>query len=129
MKIGRTHLQDAVPLTVGQEWSGLRHAADAGALDRRHAPAEGLHELAAGGTAVGTGLNAPPGFAEAIAAEIAAVTGQPFCTAPNKFAALGGARRDGRRLAGAARPGGAADEDRQRHPLAGLRARAAGWAS
>jgi fumarate hydratase class II len=89
VKIGRTHLQDAVPLTVGQEWSGwARQMRDALAgIDRS---LDGLMELAAGGTAVGTGLNAPAGFAEDIATEIAALTGQPFRTAPNKFAALGG---------------------------------------
>ena len=89
VKIGRTHLQDAVPLTVGQEWSGyahqLRHA-----IAGVRASQDGLLELAAGGTAVGTGLNAPPGFAVAVAARIASLTGQPFRTAPNKFAALGG---------------------------------------
>ncbi|MBV8093732.1 MAG: class II fumarate hydratase [Acetobacteraceae bacterium] len=89
VKIGRTHLQDAVPLTVGQEWSGyawqLRDA-----IKRVHATLDGLYELAAGGTAVGTGLNAPPGFGEAVAGEIAKLTGLPFRTAPNKFAALGG---------------------------------------
>ncbi len=86
VKIGRTHLQDAVPLTVGQEWSGyaaqLRHATDGVRASRT-----GLLRLAMGGTAVGTGLNAPPGFAEEVAAELAALTGQPFVTAPNKFAA------------------------------------------
>ena len=90
VKIGRTHLEDAVPLTVGQEWSGYAHQltqALAG-LDRSCA---GLHELAMGGTAVGTGLNAPPGFGADVAARIAAATGQEFVTAPNKFAALGGA--------------------------------------
>ena len=89
VKIGRTHLQDAVPLTVGQEWSGyayqLRRAAE-----QATESAEGLYELAAGGTAVGTGLNAPDGFGEEIAAEIAASTGYPFRTAANKFAALAG---------------------------------------
>jgi fumarate hydratase, class II len=89
IKIGRTHLEDAVPLTVGQEWSGYAHQLDQ-ALDRVSASAHGLYELAAGGTAVGTGLNAPPGFAEQIAAEIAAETGRPFVTAANKFAAQGG---------------------------------------
>jgi len=89
VKIGRTHLEDAVPLTVGQEWSGYAHQL-AQAIDRVTACAEGLHELAAGGTAVGTGLNAPPGFGEQIAAEIAAETGYPFVTAANKFAAQGG---------------------------------------
>jgi fumarate hydratase class II len=89
VKIGRTHLQDAVPLTVGQEWGG--HAAQIRAACARLRGAEpGLLELAAGGTAVGTGLNAPPGFGPAIAAEIAALTGRPFVTAPDKFAALAG---------------------------------------
>jgi fumarate hydratase, class II len=89
VKIGRTHLQDAVPLTVGQEWSGYAHQL-AQATGRVTASAGGLHELAAGGTAVGTGLNAPPGFGEEIAAEIASATGYPFRTAANKFAAQGG---------------------------------------
>ncbi|ONG45372.1 fumarate hydratase, class II [Pseudoroseomonas deserti] len=89
VKIGRTHLQDAVPLTVGQEWSGwARQMRDA--LANLERSIDGLLELAAGGTAVGTGLNAPAGFAEAIAEEIATLAGQPFRTAPNKFAALGG---------------------------------------
>ena len=89
VKIGRTHLQDAVPLTVGQEWGGWAAQlafAIAGVEHSRQA----LYELAAGGTAVGTGLNAPPGFAEAIAAKLAELTGHPFVTAPNKFMALGG---------------------------------------
>ncbi len=86
VKIGRTHLEDAVPLTVGQEWSG--YAAQLGhAMDRVRASRAGLLRLAMGGTAVGTGLNAPPGFAEEVAAELAALTGQPFVTASNKFAA------------------------------------------
>jgi fumarate hydratase class II len=89
VKIGRTHLEDAVPLTVGQEWSGYAHQLTQ-AIDRVTTSADGLYELAVGGTAVGTGLNAPPGFAEAIAAEIAKLTGQPFRTAANKFAAQGG---------------------------------------
>jgi fumarate hydratase, class II len=89
VKIGRTHLQDAVPLTVGQEWSGYAHQLTQ-AVGRVTAAAAGLHELAAGGTAVGTGLNAPPGFGDQVAAEIAAETGYPFVTAANKFAAQGG---------------------------------------
>ncbi len=89
VKIGRTHLEDAVPLTVGQEWSGYAHQL-AQAIDRVTASAAGLYELAAGGTAVGTGLNAPEGFGEQIAAEIAAETGYPFVTAANKFSAQGG---------------------------------------
>jgi fumarate hydratase class II len=88
VKIGRTHLEDAVPLTVGQEWSGY-----AGALDDAIAEAErvtaGLLQVAMGGTAVGTGLNAPPGFGEKIAAQIAQMTGAPYVTAANKFTAQG----------------------------------------
>jgi fumarate hydratase class II len=88
VKIGRTHLEDAVPLTVGQEWSG--YAAQLGdAMGRVRSTLDGLYRLAAGGTAVGTGLNAPAEFGADIAAEIAALTGRPFVTAPNKFAALG----------------------------------------
>ena len=86
VKIGRTHLQDAVPLTVGQEWSGYAHQLTQ-AIDRVTSDAQGLYELAAGGTAVGTGLNAPPGFGEQVATEIASATGYPFVTAVNKFAA------------------------------------------
>ncbi|NHO32503.1 class II fumarate hydratase [Acetobacter fallax] len=89
VKIGRTHLQDAVPLTVWQEWSGWAQQLD-DALDALRAARGGLSQLAAGGTAVGTGLNAPAGFGTAIAARIAGLTGKPFVTAPNKFAALGG---------------------------------------
>jgi fumarate hydratase, class II len=88
VKIGRTHLQDAVPLTVGQEWSGWGQQID-DALARIRASEEDLFELAAGGTAVGTGLNAPPNFSREIAEEIADLTGRPFVTAPNKFAAQG----------------------------------------
>ena len=89
VKIGRTHLMDAVPLTVGQEWSG--YAAQLRmAIDRIERSRPGLYRLAAGGTAVGTGLNAPPGFDLAIAARIADLTGEPYVTAPNKFAALAG---------------------------------------
>ncbi|MGQ7856763.1 class II fumarate hydratase [Pedobacter sp. WC2501] len=88
VKIGRTHLQDAVPLTVGQEWSGYATQLDA-ALERVKESRIKLLEIAAGGTAVGTGLNAPAGFAEKIAGQIAMLTGKPFITAPNKFAAQG----------------------------------------
>jgi fumarate hydratase class II len=87
VKIGRTHLQDAVPLTLGQEFSGYVAQLDAD-LGRIEASLPGLYELAIGGTAVGTGLNAPKGFAEACAATIAELTGLPFVSAPNKFAAL-----------------------------------------
>ena len=88
VKIGRTHLEDAVPLTVGQEWSGYAHQIRDAMAGIRHAR-EGLMELAIGGTAVGTGLNAPPGFSVKVAAKIAELTGQPYVTAPNKFAAQG----------------------------------------
>jgi fumarate hydratase class II len=88
VKIGRTHLMDAVPLTVGQEWSGwARQIRDA--LTRIRESEQGLFQLAAGGTAVGTGLNAPADFSREIAAKIATLTGYPFITAPNKFTALG----------------------------------------
>ncbi|MEO8477952.1 MAG: class II fumarate hydratase [Actinomycetota bacterium] len=87
VKIGRTHLQDAVPLTLGQEFGGYAAQLDAD-VARLHATLPGLYELAIGGTAVGTGLNAPPGFADACAAKIAELTGLPFVSAPNKFAAL-----------------------------------------
>jgi fumarate hydratase class II len=88
IKIGRTHLEDAVPLTVGQEWSGYAvQVADA--LDRVKASRQELYKLAAGGTAVGTGLNAPKGFGKMIAEKVAELTGKPFVTAPNKFAAQG----------------------------------------
>jgi fumarate hydratase class II len=87
VKIGRTHLQDAVPLTLGQEFSGYVAQLDAD-LDRIDATLPGLYELALGGTAVGTGLNSPPTFADDVAARIAELTGLPFVSAPNKFAAL-----------------------------------------
>jgi fumarate hydratase, class II len=88
VKIGRTHLMDAVPLTVGQEWSGWAHQIR-DALTRIRESEQGLFQLAAGGTAVGTGLNAPADFSREIAAKIATLTGYPFITAPNKFTALG----------------------------------------
>jgi fumarate hydratase class II len=88
VKTGRTHLMDATPLTVGQEWSGWAHQIR-DVLARIRAAETGLFELAAGGTAVGTGLNAPPGFGRDIAAKLAELTGYPFVTAPNKFAVQG----------------------------------------
>ena len=88
VKIGRTHLEDAVPLTVGQEWSGYAHQIRDAMADVSHARA-GLMELAIGGTAVGTGLTAPPGFSVKVAEQVAALTGQPYVTAANKFAAQG----------------------------------------
>src|SRR5262244_3874380 len=86
VKIGRTHLEDAVPLTVGQEWSGYTGALDDAIAEAEHAT-HGLLKLAMGGTAVGTGLNAPAGFGEEVAAEIASMTGAPYVTAQNKFTA------------------------------------------
>ncbi len=88
VKIGRTHMQDATPLTLGQEWSGYA-AMLHDDLQRIDTALPGVYELALGGTAVGTGINAPAGFAEAAAAEIAKITGLPFVSAPNKFAAQG----------------------------------------
>jgi fumarate hydratase class II len=88
VKIGRTHLEDATPLTVGQEWSGYTGALDDAIAEVEHAT-RGLLKLAMGGTAVGTGLNAPAGFGEEVAAEIASMTGAPFETAGNKFTAQG----------------------------------------
>jgi fumarate hydratase class II len=88
VKIGRTHLEDAVPLTVGQEWSGYV-AQIYNALERVEASLGGLYQLAAGGTAVGTGINTPKEFGVDIAREIASLTGYPFITAPNKFEAQG----------------------------------------
>ena len=87
IKIGRTHTQDATPLTLGQEFSGYA-AQVANAIKRIEMTLPGICELAQGGTAVGTGLNAPVGFAEKVAERIAAITGIPFTTAPNKFEAL-----------------------------------------
>ncbi len=89
VKIGRTHLQDATPLTLGQEFSGYVAQLEF-AVRALRATLPGLCELAAGGTAVGTGLNTHPQFGERVAAEIARHTGMPFVTAPNKFAALAG---------------------------------------
>jgi fumarate hydratase class II len=86
VKIGRTHLEDATPLTVGQEWSGYAGALDDAIAEVEHATA-GLLMLATGGTAAGTGLNAPPGFGEQVAVQVAQMTGAPYQTAPNKFTA------------------------------------------
>jgi fumarate hydratase, class II len=88
VKIGRTHMQDATPLTLGQEWSGYA-AMLADDLERIEAALPGIYRLALGGTAVGTGINAAPGFAEAAAAEIVRLTKLPFVSAPNKFAVQG----------------------------------------
>jgi fumarate hydratase class II len=88
VKIGRTHLQDATPLTLGQEWSGYAGMLSDN-LERINDAIKAVHRLALGGTAVGTGLNAAPGFAEAVTEEIALETGLPFVSAPNKFAVQG----------------------------------------
>jgi len=87
IKIGRTHTQDATPLTLGQEFSGYAHQVRMG-IERVRLCLPQIYELAQGGTAVGTGLNTKKGWDRAIAAEIAAITGLPFVTAPNKFEAL-----------------------------------------
>ncbi len=88
IKIGRTHMQDATPLTLGQEWSGYEGML-ADNLERIEGTLEGVYRLALGGTAVGTGINSAPGFAEAAAAEIAKLTGLPFVSARNKFTVQG----------------------------------------
>jgi fumarate hydratase class II len=88
VKIGRTHLQDATPITLGQEWSGYVGMLADG-LERIKDSLKGVYRLSLGGTAVGTGINAPPGFAEAAAAEIAKLTGLPFVSASNKYAVQG----------------------------------------
>lgn len=88
IKIGRTHMQDATPLTLGQEWSGYTGALTDN-LERLEAALQGVYQLALGGTAVGTGLNSAPDFATAAAAEIATISGLPFLTAPNKFTVQG----------------------------------------
>ena len=88
VKIGRTHLQDATPLTVGQEWSGYMTQLN-DSLDNIKQSMKNLYKLAAGGTAVGTGLNSLPDFGSKIAAQITLLTNRPFISAPNKFAAQG----------------------------------------
>jgi fumarate hydratase class II len=88
VKIGRTHMQDATPITLGQEWSGYAGML-ADDLERLRDALKSVYHLALGGTAVGTGINAAPGFAEAAAAEIAKLSGLPFVSAPNKFTVQG----------------------------------------
>ena len=88
VKIGRTHMQDATPITLGQEWSGYAGML-ADNLERLDDALKGVYRLALGGTAVGTGLNSTPGFAEAAAEQIATLTNLPFVTAPNKFTVMG----------------------------------------
>ncbi len=121
VKIGRTHLQDATPLTLGQEWSGYVGMLSDG-LERLDTALPQVYRLALGGTAVGTGINAPPGFAEAAAAEIARLTALPFVSAPNKFA-VQGAHDALVQLSGtAAHARRVAVQDRQRHPPRVVRA-------
>jgi fumarate hydratase, class II len=88
VKIGRTHMQDATPITLGEEWSGYEGMLGDN-LERIEDALRGIYRLALGGTAVGTGINAAPGFGEAAAAEIAKLTGLPFVSAPNKFTVQG----------------------------------------
>jgi len=88
VKIGRTHMQDATPITLGQEWSGYAGMLSDN-IERLQEALKDVYRLALGGTAVGTGINAAPGFAEAVAAEIAKLTGLPFVSAPNKFTVQG----------------------------------------
>jgi fumarate hydratase class II len=88
VKIGRTHMQDATPLTLGEEWSGYVGVLDDD-LERLECVLKGVYHLALGGTAVGTGINAAPDFGEAAAAEIAKLTNLPFVSAPNKFTVQG----------------------------------------
>jgi len=88
VKIGRTHMQDATPITLGQEWSGYAGMLDDD-IERIEDALKGVYRLALGGTAVGTGINAAPGFAEAAATELAKLTGLPFVSAPNKFTVQG----------------------------------------
>jgi fumarate hydratase, class II len=111
VKIGRTHMQDATPLTLGQEWSGYAGMLTDD-LERIETALQGVYRLALGGTAVGTGINSAPGFAEAAAAEIAKLTQQPFVTAPNKFTAQGAL---GPIVRDAADAGGVTLQNRQRH--------------
>ena len=121
VKSGRTHLMDAVPVTVGQELHGyatqVRRGAErvAGTLPR-------VAEIPLGGTAVGTGLNTPPGWRAAVVAELAAITGQPRHRGPGRLRGAVGARRAGRAVRAAAGAGGQPHEDLQRPPLDGLRA-------
>src|SRR5260370_19824178 len=91
VKIGRTHMQDATPITLGQEWSGYAGML-ADNIERLQDALKGVYHLALGGTAVGTGINAAPGFPEAAAAEIARLTHFPFLSPPNQFTQHGGHR-------------------------------------
>ncbi len=120
VKIGRTHLEDAVPLTVGQEWSGYAGALDDAIGEAEHATA-GLLEVAMGGTAVGTGLNAPAGFGEQVAAQIASMTGVPYRDGGEQVHRAGHAGPHGPGARRAEGGGGDAVQDRQRPALARFR--------
>ncbi len=119
VKIGRTHLQDATPLTVGQEMSGWASLLERD-IDRMNSTLPGLYDLAIGGTAVGTGLNAHPEFAERAAKKIAELTGLPFKSHPNKFAALSAHDEIVFCSGGLKTLAASLDEDCQRHSLAGV---------
>ena len=121
VKIGRTHLQDATPLTLGQEFGGYAVQVTRG-YERIQRAAADSYALAQGGTAVGTGLNAPEGFGAEFAREMATLTGLPFVTAENKFEALASKRSVGRAFGHAQHARRFAHQDRQRYPLARLRA-------
>ena len=120
VKIGRTHLEDATPLTVGQEWSGYAGALDDAIAEVVRGGRRACCRWPMGGTAVGTGLNAPAGFAEAVAADLAELTGDPYVTAPNKFVAQATLDRMVRCPRRAQDRGGHALQDRQRPALVGL---------
>ena len=115
VKIGRTHMQDATPITLGQEWSGYAGML-ADDLERLDDALKGVYRLALGGTAVGTGINAAPGFAEAAAAEIAKLTGAALRHRAEQVRRAGRARRAGAAVRHVAHAGGLALQDRQRHP-------------
>ena len=120
VKSGRTHLMDAVPVTLGQEFGGYARQIEAG-IERVKATLPRLGELAIGGTAVGTGLNAPDGFGAKVVEVLKAQTGvAELRTAVNSFRGSGGPRRSGRGIRRAEDHRGVADQDRQRHPLDGL---------
>ena len=121
VKIGRTHLQDATPLTVEQEFSGWVSLLNRD-MERINDALRGLYDLAIGGTAVGTGLNAHPEFAWRAAMKIAELTGLPFRSHPNKFASLSAHDEIVFASRRAENAGGFADEDCERHSLAGFRA-------
>jgi fumarate hydratase class II len=121
VKIGRTHMQDATPLTLGQEWSGYAGVL-ADDLERIEDGLKGVYRLALGGTAVGTGINSAPGFGEAAAAEIANLTDLPFVSAPKQVHRARRSRRSGTAFRHNADAGRITLQDCQRHPTDVLRA-------